>query len=196
MATPASVVPAPRGGKREAPVFQQETQLFEGARHPLLSGGLVGSQCLADRAKVEPFVKAKQNGRAVHRPKPVNCFVQDGRNLAGAGVQLVLGRIHCEGLPFTGSTTALAAHGFRRHKARVPMQPAAQFDLDRKVFGEARQVHKDGLGHVLRQVRVTADQPNRRGKDQVEVARDELPKGSFRTLVHVIREQFLAVRHL
>jgi len=77
----------------------------------------------------------------------------------------------------------------------MPMEPSTQLDILGKIFREASQVHKHRLGHVLRQMRVAASQPNRSGIDQAEVARDQFPKGRFRTAANVIGEKCLAVRH-
>src|ERR1051325_94618 len=75
------------------------------------------------------------------------------------------------------------------------MEAAAQHDLAGEAAGHAREVHEDGLGYVLRQMRVAPHQPNRGGMNEVEVAGDQLMKGWFGAVLNVIGEQFLAVRH-
>jgi len=105
-------------------------------------------------------------------------------------------RVHGDGLPFTGLTAALAAQGFGGDETGVTVQPAAEPDFAGKTFGEAREVNEDGLGDVLGEVGVAADEADGGGIDEIEVAGGEFAKGGFRAVVGVIREQFLGVRHL
>ena len=93
-------------------------------------------------------------------------------------------------------TAALAAQGFCGDETGVTVQPAAEADFAGKTFGEAREVHKDGLGDVLGQVRVAADEPDSGRKDEIKVAGGQFAKGGFGAVDRVIREQFLGVRHL
>ena len=104
-------------------------------------------------------------------------------------------RIHFNGLPFAGLTTALTAHGLGRYEASVPMQPAAEHDIVGKRSSHASQINKYRLGHILRQMWVTIDESESGRINQVHVAGDQFTKGSFRASLDIFRDQFLAVRH-
>jgi len=61
---------------------------------------------------------------------------------------------------------------------------------------QAGQVHKHGLLHVFRLMRVALDQPERRRMDQVHEPGDQFPKGRIRTVPVVFGEQSFVVRHV
>ena len=78
------------GGKSNATMFEEIVKLFQGAGHPFLSGVFIGPQGLADRAKVQPLIKAQHNGGTVRRAKLVDRFVENGRNLAQVCFRVIL----------------------------------------------------------------------------------------------------------
>ena len=176
------------GGIGDAAMFQEGVELFQGATHPFLRRGLIAPQRVADGTKVESLKKAKQNGRAVRGTELVDRFVEYGRNPGQARLRVILERIHFHGLPFTGSAAAFSAQGFGGHKTRMSVQPTAQPDLTGKPWRPPGQVRKDGLSHVLGQMRVAAAQSKRRRIHQVEVPRDQFTKGFFRSPRGVIRQ--------
>jgi hypothetical protein len=57
-------------------------------------------------------------------------------------------------------------------------------------------MQKNGLGDVLRQMRVTIDEPDGRGIDEVDVAADDFLKGRFRAVFGILDKQFLDLRHI
>jgi hypothetical protein len=76
------------------------------------------------------------------------------------------------------------------------VQPTAQHYSAGKRAPFFRQINEDHLRHILGQMCVLADQTSRRRIDKVDVARDQFPKGRFRPVRRVFREQCLAVRHI
>jgi hypothetical protein len=100
------------------------------------------------------------------------------------------------GFQFTRVTASFAAQGVCGHETSMPMQPAAEPDFAGKFFCLTRQVNEDRLGDVLGPMRVTFRQANRRGLNQVQIARGHFPKRAFGTVIHIFREQSLSLRHL
>ena len=132
--------------------------------------------------------KSEQDRGAVLRSELVDRFVEDGRNLREVCHGVVLLYIHFDSLPFTELTTAIASHGFGGHKAGVTVQPSAQHDVFGKRASLACEVHEDGLGDVLREMRVAIDQPHCCRIDEVDVARDQFVEGRFRAVLNIIGE--------
>ena len=78
----------------------------------------------------------------------------------------------------------------------MPVQPSAQHGLAPKRSGPARQIGKDNLRNIVRQVGRTVHQARRRRINEVNVAGYQFAKGGFRAGPGIIREQCLALRHL
>ena len=60
----------------------------------------------------------------------------------------------------------------------------------------AREVGENGLGHILRQVRVAVDLPQRRGINEVEMPPHQFSKGFLGFGSGVAAEQFGIGRHV
>src|SRR5207247_8454515 len=140
--------------------------------------------------------KSEQDRRAVLCSQLGECFVKEGGNFCQVGRGVVWLDVHFDRSPFTELTTTIASHGFGGDEASVTMQPSAKHDAFGKGAGLAGEVHKYGLGDVLRQVRVAIHQPQRCGINQIDVAQNQFTEGGFRAVLHVIREQNSAVLHL
>ena len=79
---------------------------------------------------------------------------------------------------------------------RAGVKPAGQDARRASGRGLAREVGENRLGHVLRQVRVAVDLPQRRGIDQVDVPPHQFGKGLFGFGPGVAAEQFGIGRHV
>ena len=75
------------------------------------------------------------------------------------------------------------------------MQPSSQHRSVWKRAGLARQVGKDLLGNILRQVRGPIGLTQRRGIDQGKIPRNKLAESGFRTAC-VSTQKLLVVEHL
>ncbi len=141
--------------------MEKPAQFLQGTTHPFLRSVFAAAQDFADRPQIALFKEAQQNGSAVIRAQLVDGFVEDGSNLGQIRLREILLFIHGNRLPFADLAATLAAHDFGGHEARVAVQPAAQHHVAWQCAGLARQVHENSLGHVLRQMRVPTDQPDR-----------------------------------
>src|SRR5207247_2285051 len=92
--------------------------------------------------------------------------------------------------------TALTTHHFGRNETCVSVQPSAEHRILLKSARQPREICKNTLGHVLRQVRVATDAPDRRRINEADVSADQLLEGRLRFVPDIFREQFLAIRHL
>jgi hypothetical protein len=79
---------------------------------------------------------------------------------------------------------------------RAGVKPAGQRAAARKGRGLARKIGENRLGHVLRQVGVAVDLPQRRGIDQVDVPLHQFSKGFLGFGSGVAAEQFGIGRHV
>ena len=68
---------------------------------------------------------------------------------------------------------------FRGGKMRAGVKPAGQRFAARERTGLAREVGEDGLRHILRQMRVAVDLPQRGGIDEIDVPADQFGEGVF-----------------
>jgi hypothetical protein len=77
------------------------------------------------------------------------------------------------------------------------MQPSGQDNAVRQGRRLARQVDKHGLGHVLGQVVIAVNQPERRGVNQTNVPPDQFAESFVGAISHILLQQlFVAGRHL
>ena len=79
---------------------------------------------------------------------------------------------------------------------RAGVKPAGQRGAARERGGLARKVGENRLGHVLRQVGVAVDLPQRRGIDQVDVPTHQFGKVFLGFSPGVAAEQFAIGRHV
>ena len=77
----------------------------------------------------------------------------------------------------------------------MAVKPAAEHHLARQRAGQAGEVNKHKLRHVLCQMRIAIQEPECGGICQVEISRHDFTKGGFRAALHVFREQSLAFGH-
>src|ERR1019366_3247110 len=102
---------------------------------------------------------------------------------------------HFHSLPFPHLTAALSSQDLGSGEAGVAMEPAAQHRVTGKLGSLPGEVQEDSLGHILRTVRVAIHPSKCRRIYQIDIARNQLPKGCLRAVLSVINKQLLAVRH-
>ena len=98
---------------------------FSKARFTRMGGVCAASHGFADFAEVVLLEKTLQDGFAILVAQLIDGFVEQRSDLGAIGFGVFQECIHFDGLPFAGLTTALATHGFCRHKTSVAMQPTA-----------------------------------------------------------------------
>jgi hypothetical protein len=84
---------------------------------------------------------------------------------------------------------AFGPNGFGCDKTRVPVKPAAEDNNGLQLAGLARQIREDGLGHILGQMPVAADQAPGGRADQIDVPLHQLPEGFFRPGFRIFAQQ-------
>jgi hypothetical protein len=191
-----STTPRLAATRRDAPTFQEFLHFLQGTRHSHAGGVFVGAQGLTDCAEILPFKEAEQDGRAIRFAQFIDGFVEEWRDQGVVRLGVVLQRIHFHSLPFARLPTVIATRESCGHEIGVPMQPAAQSHILRKGPSLAGQVHKDGLRHVFRPVRVTRNQTERRRINEVNETFDQVPEGAVRAVLAVFGKQALRVPHV
>jgi hypothetical protein len=107
-----------------------------------------------------------------------------------------LNRIHRDGLLFARAASAFTAKDLPRGKNRGAMQPSGKHDIFGKGGGFAREVGKNELGDVLREMRVAAGLPERGGINERDVACDEFPERGFGTVAGKPAQKLSVIGHL
>ena len=150
---------------------------------------------MADFAQGFVLEVAEQDGGAVGVVERVHGFVEEGfdvRPVGGGGVH---------GVEFAGDLFAELAAGFAADDinggaAGDLIEPRGEDGVGREAVRLAGEVGEGGLGDFLGELR-GADLAERGGKDEVEVAADDLGEGILGVLPGVARKQLqVRVAHL
>ena len=137
-------------------------QFLDRPRYPLPRRLLVAAQSLANGMEVTLLEEPQQDGGAILCPEFLNRVVQERSQRCQVSLRMIFHGTYFHRLPFALLTAAFAAHERPGGVARIPVQPATQHHLPRQPMGLAGQVEEHGLAHILRELRVPADQPQRR----------------------------------
>ena len=103
--------------------------------------------------------------------------------------------VHGLGFLFMGVPAAFRPHGFGGGEMRAGVKPAGQDRTMRQDRRFAREVGKNCLRHVLRQVRVAVDLSQVGRIDEVQMPPHQLGKGVFGFHLRIAAEQFAVAIH-
>lgn len=86
---------------------------------------------------------------------------------------------HGGGGVFAAVPAQFAPEQLPRGEAGVLVEPAGEVHPARELVGVAGQIAEDGLGHIVRQVRMIRQKPPGSGVDQINVRQHQRREGAF-----------------
>lgn len=180
-----------RARGRDTPAREQHADFFQRAVDAHARRILAYRQLGPQGGKRPPPEEAQQHRLSIGWAQRAQRLVDHGAHAVPvAGGHFGRQFLHGVGLLLALSPAAVRPHRLRRRVMRAQVEPAGERAVPHEPRRLAGEIGENALRHILRQMRIAADVPQRRGIHHAEVALDQRGKGRLGIFTGVALQKF------